>query len=65
MQEFRHREYPIGGLFNKQTVLVLEVKRHYPDGPDDFDGLPTYLKHDKWEPANAQDLVEYCKLNEK
>jgi hypothetical protein len=60
MSEFRHKEYLIGPWYNKTNVLVLEIKRHYPDGPGDYNGLPTYLAFDKWEPANAQDLVEYA-----
>ena len=58
-KKYRFVSHTIGSFFNKQQVYVLQVLNHYPDGPDDWDGMPTYLAHDKWEYATAQDLIDY------
>ena len=52
----RYRIGTEGFLFKKQ-VLVLQVYKHFPDGPDDYHGLPSYLAYDAWVDATVEDLA--------
>jgi hypothetical protein len=57
--ETRHR---LGkeGLFGK-PVLILQVRKQFPDGPDDYHGLPTHLAYTAWVDATVEDLGEALK----
>jgi len=54
----RYRIETVGGIFNKRHVLILQVLKQFPDGPDDFNGLPEYLAHTAWVDASVEDLQE-------
>lgn len=63
-KEYRFVATNVGSFFNSQQVYALQVLNHYPDGPPDYNGLPTHLAYTKWEYATAQDLIDYanCQL---
>ena len=50
------------GLFGKH-VLILQIYKHFPDGPDDMHGMPTYLEHSRWVDATVEDLTEISNLD--
>lgn len=52
------------GLFASKEVVVLQILRKYKDGPDDSNGLPTYLAGEAWEDAKVEDLFELRELTQ-
>lgn len=51
------------GVLFKKPVLVLQIFKHFPDGPDDAHGMPGYLAYDAWVDATVEDMVELSKVN--
>ena len=54
--EIRYRTQRVG-LFGSREVLVLQVRVTWPDGPDDWHGMPEYLSGTGWRDATLKDLV--------
>lgn len=55
----RHRSF----IFNK-TAFIIEKYVYVPDGPDDYNGLPTSLAGYRWVACDEFDLPYlYEKLN--
>lgn len=50
------------GFFNSEKV-ILQVEHEWENGPDDFNGLPTYLCGKGWRDAKAEDLQYIKKFN--
>lgn len=51
------------GMFGK-PVMILQVHEKYPEGPDDYNGLPTYPAGERWRDAKVEDMqriLEYLK----
>jgi hypothetical protein len=42
--------------FSKDTKVILQVEEEWGNGPDDSDGLPTFLTSKGWRDATAEDL---------
>lgn len=53
----RFRTLAVGFLTSKTHLLVLQVEENYPDGPDDWRGMPTYLSGTHWRDATTEDLA--------
>lgn len=55
----RYRLGTVGaGLFSRGTpVLILQVEVVWGDGPDDFNGMPTYLAGKGWRDAQVTDFA--------
>jgi hypothetical protein len=45
------------GLFGK-PVLILQIFKHFPDGPSNSYGMPDSLAHSKWVDASIEDMSE-------
>lgn len=55
--ETRLRAQRVGPPFFKRTVLVLQVRGTWTDGPSDSHGMPTYLAGSGWRDAQVEDLA--------
>lgn len=54
--KIRYRLGCEGWAFNGKHVLVVQVLKHFPDGPCDSNGLPCSLACDAWVDATVEDL---------
>lgn len=48
--------------FMGSSEIQIQKYIHYPDGPDDFNGMPTYLSGSKWVKVEDTDIPEIHKL---
>ena len=44
-------------IFTNRIKLILQVEDTFSDGPDDWRGMPTYLRGKEWRNATANDLL--------
>lgn len=55
--ETRLRAQRVGLPFFKRTVLVLQVRGTWTEGPSDSHGMPIYLAGSGWRDARVEDLA--------
>lgn len=53
------------GFINRKDVLVLQVQTKWSDGPNDHNGMPTYLAGEGWRDAGVEDLAALEELRSK